>query len=295
VIPPAGVRHTQVQDAQRPYGDRMTTARLGPFLKVSRDRTQVSDVGIGSFGSRRVPGLRREEVAMVAGVSVDYYTRLEQGRERHPSPSVLDALARVFAWSADERAHAFRLAGTAMPPRVSKSRDVVDAGLLQLLEDWPMNPAVVVNQTLDVLACNTIAKVLFTGMEPFDNMVERIFLDAGARSLYPEWADVAEAAVATLRLAEGFTPRDARLLELADDLRSASPEFAALWSGGRVRGKTSEAKRFRHPQAGIVELTYQAFDVRSAPSQQLIVYRAEPDSPSAESLRLLGSLAATLT
>lgn len=231
---------------------------------------------------------------MVAGVSVDYYTRLEQGRERHPSPSVLDALARVFVWSDDERAHAFRLAGTGLPPRVSKSRDVVDPGLLELLDDWPMNPAVVVNQTLDVLAGNAIATVLFAGLEPVENLIERIFLDPGARSLYPDWPDVAEGAVAALRLAEGFAPRDARFLELVGDLRAASPEFTAMWSGGQVRGKTSEAKRFRHPEVGVVELTYQAFDVRSAPSQQLIVYRASPDSPSAESLRLLGSLAATL-
>ncbi|AWB92275.1 helix-turn-helix transcriptional regulator [Aeromicrobium chenweiae] len=272
----------------------MTTATLGAFLKACRDRTQVADVGISSYGQRRVPGLRREEVSMVAGVSVDYYTRLEQGRERHPSPSVLDALARVFGWSDDERAHAFRLAGTAIPPRVSRSCDVVDPELLQLLDDWPMNPAIVVNRTLDVLACNAIARVLLIGLEPSENLVERIFLDIGTRSLYPDWRDVAEATVATLRMAEGFAPQDARLLELVGDLRAASPEFTAMWSGGRVRGKTGEAKRFRHPQVGIVELTYQTFDVRSAPSQQLIVYRAAADTPSAESLKLLGSLAASL-
>jgi transcriptional regulator with XRE-family HTH domain len=270
------------------------TAKLGAFLKGCRDRTQPADVGVSSHGLRRVPGLRREEVSTIAGVSVDYYTRLEQGRERHPSSSVLDALARVFVWSDDERAHAFRLAGTVLPPRVTASLDVVDPGLRQLLDDWPMNPALVVNQTLDVLACNAIARILLAGLEPSDNLVERMFLDAGARSLYPDWPDVAEATVAALRIAEGHAPRDARLLELVGDLRAASPEFAELWSRGQVRGKTSEAKRFRHPDVGVIELTYQTFDVRSAPSQQLIVYRAAPDSPSAESLKLLGSLAASL-
>lgn len=273
----------------------MTTANLGAFLKACRDRTQPADVGVTSYGQRRVSGLRREEVSFVAGVSVDYYTRLEQGRERHPSPSVLDALARAFVWSDDERAHAFRLAGAALPSRVSASRDVVDPGLLRLLDDWPMNPAVIINQTLDVLACNAIATVLFAGLEPSENLVERIFLDVGARRLYPDWPDVAEAAVGSLRIAEGHAPRDARLLELVGDLRAVSPEFAEMWSRGQVRGKTSEAKRFRHPDVGVIELTYQAFDIRGAPSQQLIVYRAAPDSPSAESLMLLGSLAASLT
>lgn len=229
---------------------------------------------------------------MLAGVSVDYYTRLEQGREQHPSVSVLDALARAFMVSGDERAHLFRLAGTAVPQRVS-SREVVNPDLRQLVDDWPINPAIIINRTLDVLACNVIADALFGGLEPADNLVERIFLDPGARSLYPDWPEVAESAVGNLRLAEGFAPRDARLLELVADLQAGSEEFAELWARGDVRGKTSAAKRFRHPQVGDLDLTFQAFDVRGATAQQLIVYRAAPDSPSARSLSLLGSLLAT--
>lgn len=228
---------------------------------------------------------------MLAGVSVDYYARLEQGRERHPSASVLDALARAFALTDDERAHAFRLAGAVAPQRVSRSRDVVHPEVLELMGDWAMNPAIVINRTLDVLARNAVADALFGGLHPGDNLVERIFLDSGAHTLYPDWPAVAESAVANLRLAEGFAPHDARFLELVADLRDASEEFAQLWARGQVRGKTSEAKRFRHPHIGELELTYQAFDVRAASTQQLIVYRAASDSPSARALMLLGSLA----
>ncbi|MGV8872644.1 MAG: helix-turn-helix transcriptional regulator [Rhodococcus sp. (in: high G+C Gram-positive bacteria)] len=266
---------------------------LGSFLKCRRDAISPTAAGIASFGQRRVAGLRREEVSMLAGLSVDYYTRLEQGRERHPSASVLDSFARVFSLSDDQREHMFRLAETALPVRVSQARARVDPGLLSLMNDWPHNPAVVVSRTLDVLARNMIADALFEGLAVSDNIVEKIFLDPRAHTLYRDWVTVAESAVASLRLAEGFAPEDARLRELVSSLAASSPDFVALWERQDVRGKTSEPKEFHHSEVGNLDLTYQAFDIRSAPDQQLIVYRAAPGSVSAQALRLLGSLAAT--
>ncbi|WP_344203470.1 helix-turn-helix transcriptional regulator [Aeromicrobium alkaliterrae] len=271
----------------------MTDDALGRYLKACRARTSPEDAEVRSYGPRRVPGLRREEVAMLAGVSVDYYTRLEQGRERHPSASVLDALARAFALSDDEREHVFRLADTAAPTRVSRARTTADPALLELLDDWPMNPAIVITRVLDVLAVNALARELFGGLEVGQNLAERMFLHPDAHDLYPDWPAVAESTAANLRLAEGFAPDDARLREVVGHLSETSPEFRRLWERGEVRGKTSEAKRFSHPSVGAIDLTYQAFDVRTSPDQQLVVYRAAPGSASADALRLLGTVAAT--
>jgi transcriptional regulator with XRE-family HTH domain len=271
----------------------MPSSELGTFLAARRTQVQPGDVGVVSSGVRRVPGLRREEVAMLAGVSVDYYTRLEQGRERHPSASVLDAVSRALDLDRDAREHLFRLADIAPGSVPLPSRAHVDPNLLSLLDAWPDTPAIVIDRRLNLLARNTLAEAFYADFDAADNIVRMTFLDPAGRTFFVDWQRAAEACVANLRLALGHDPHDRLVLALVTELSAASPEFRRLWGRNDIRGKTHEAKTFRHSEVGELTLTYHAFDVRSAPGQQLIVYRAEPSSSSAEALRLLGTLAAT--
>ncbi|WP_433136090.1 helix-turn-helix domain-containing protein [Actinomadura nitritigenes] len=267
---------------------------LGDFLRARRDGLRPEDVGMASYGARRVAGLRREEVAVLAGVNADYYTRLEQGRERNPSPQVLDALGRALRLDADARAHLFRLAGTAPELRPSaRPAEQVSPALRQLMDGYPGAPAFVMNRTLDVLAANALADALYAPFEPADNLARMTFLDPAGRTFYTDWDRAAQAAVANLRQAAGFDPDDPRLRELVGALTEHSADFTRLWNSHTVRGKTRDAKNFLHPDVGALTLTYQAFDVRDAPGQQLVIYHAEPGSPSAQSLELLGTVHAT--
>ncbi|MFI6458319.1 helix-turn-helix transcriptional regulator [Streptosporangium amethystogenes] len=272
----------------------MADNELGDFLRARRSGLRPEDVGMATYGVRRVAGLRREEVAVLAGMNVDYYTRLEQGRERHPSPQVLDALSRALQLDADARAHLYRLAGTAPNERPGQIRDTVSPALRQLMDGYPNTPAFVINRTLDILAANALAEALFSPFEPADNLARMAFLDPAGRHFYTRWNWAAQATVANLRQAAGFDPEHPRLRELVRTLTEQSGEFAALWSAHDVRGKTQDAKQLMHPDVGPLALTYQAFDVRDAPGQQLIIYHAEPGSPSARALTLLGSIGATL-
>ncbi|MFF0525624.1 helix-turn-helix domain-containing protein [Actinomadura nitritigenes] len=267
---------------------------LGDFLRARRDGLRPEDVGMASYGARRVAGLRREEVAVLAGVNADYYTRLEQGRERNPSPQVLDALGRALHLDADARAHLFRLAGTAPELRPSaRPAEQVSPALRQLMDGYPGAPAFVMNRTLDVLAANALADALYAPFDPADNLARMTFLDPAGRTFYTDWDRAAQAAVANLRQAAGFDPDDPRLRELVGALTEHSADFTRLWNSHTVRGKTRDAKNFLHPDVGALTLTYQAFDVRDAPGQQLVIYHAEPGSPSAQSLELLGTVHAT--
>ncbi|ROO61504.1 helix-turn-helix protein [Micromonospora sp. Llam0] len=270
----------------------MPTTALGAFLVARRAQLTPGDVGLTASGTRRVAGLRREEVAVLAGVSVDYYTRLEQGRERNPSASVLDAVARALDLDADARDHLFRLADVApgsgpTPP----TRPQVDQGLRELLDAWPDTPAIVIDRRLDLLAGNALADAFYSDFTEPDNLVRMTFLDPAGGTFFVDWRRGAETCVANLRLALGHDPHDRRAHELVEELSAASPEFRRLWQRNDVRGKTHEPKTFRHSVVGELTLTYHAFDVRGAAGQQLIVYRAEPSSRSSEALRLLGSLA----
>ncbi|MFE3994720.1 helix-turn-helix transcriptional regulator [Streptomyces goshikiensis] len=266
---------------------------LGVFLRARRARLGPEDTGLPTTGRRRVPGLRREEVATLAGVSPDYYTRLEQGRERHPSQQVLEAVARALRLDGEAVAHLHRVA-TPTPRRTRPAPRVerVAPNLRRLLDSWSDTPAFVLGHTLDVLARNQLADALFAGFTHADNLLRMTFLDPAAHHFHRDWDRAAEACVATLRRAAGIDPDDRRLTELVGELSVKSAGFRTLWARHEVRGKTREAKLFHHPEVGDLELHYETFTVNGAPTQQLVVYQAEPGSPSADALALLGSLSA---
>ncbi|MFB9904321.1 helix-turn-helix transcriptional regulator [Allokutzneria oryzae] len=271
----------------------MARSELGVYLSTRRAKVSPDEVNLPSTGHRRVPGLRREEVALLAGVSVDYYVRLEQGRERRPSAQVVDALAVALRLDEDSRQHVFRLAGLSPRARVAAVSDRVDPSLLELMAAWPNNPAIVYNRAFDVLASNAIADALFHDWAHSDNLMHVVFTDPAARTFYRDWHDVARNSVAGFRLGYGKAPDDPRVRQVLAELLDESPEFAQLWTSHDARGKALERKRFDHSGVGPLTLTMQTFDVRSSPGQELVVYHAEPASPSSEALALLGSLAAT--
>ncbi|MCT9092246.1 helix-turn-helix transcriptional regulator [Streptomyces sp. ASQP_92] len=271
----------------------MTDNDLGDFLRARRASVRPEHVGMVSHGTRRVPGLRREELAVLAGVNADYCARLEQGRERNPSPQVLRALGHALRLDPEARAHLFRLAGAVPEGDRRPAPAGVSPTLRRLMDGYPHTPAFVINRTLDVLAANALTDALYSPFETVDNLARMAFLDPAARRFYPLWDRTAEATVANLREAAGFEPSGPRLRELVTLLGERSPEFARLWTAHAVRGKARDAKRLHHPEVGALSLTYHAFDVRDAPGQQLIIYHAEPRSPSADALGLLGSMHAT--
>ena len=253
----------------------MPVTDLGRFLAARRSRLSPEDVGLVSHGRRRVAGQRREEVAVLAGVSADYYTRLEQGRERGPSASVLDGIARALDLGPDARGHLFRLADVPLGDRAPLT-DRVDDDLEDLLADWPHLPAVILNRRLDLLARNPIADALYSDCADTGNLAEMTFLDPVGRTFFADWDRAAEACVAHLRLALGHHPGDRRILGVGEHLTAADADFRRLWDRHDVRGKTREVKRFRHSAVGELTLAYRAFDVHGASGQQLVVFRVAP-------------------
>ncbi|MFC6883554.1 MULTISPECIES: helix-turn-helix domain-containing protein [Actinomadura] len=257
---------------------------LGDFLRARRERLRPRDVGLAEYGRRRVKGLRREEVAMLAGMSTDYYVRLEQGREANPSPQVVAAVADALRLDAEPAEHLRRLV------QAPEARRTPDAGvspqLLRLMDGWTACPAFVLGPALDVLACNAPAAALYEGFEPADNLARMVFADPAGREFYRDWERAAHSCVAELRAAYGHDPRSERIGEVVADLSARSPEFAALWARHDVKAKTQDGKRLRHPVVGDLSILFSAFTVNGAPGQELVVYQAESDATAAAFGRL---------
>jgi transcriptional regulator with XRE-family HTH domain len=266
-------------------------AELADFLRRSRARLVPADVGLTEGARRRTPGLRREEVAQLAGMSVDYYTRLEQSRGPRPSRQILTALARALRLTDDARDHLFHLAGEE-PPRAGHGTGHVRPGLLLVLDRLEDTPAQVVSDFGDVLAQNSMAAALFGDMsarpQAQRNIVRRFFTDPGSRALFPseDHAELARLHVANLRALLAARPDDPRPAALVAELRASSEEFARLWNTHEVAVRRSGVKRVRHPVVGDLELDCEVL-LSADHDQRLILHTARPGSESYERLRLL--------
>lgn len=240
------------------------------------------DVGLVPGDGRRVQGLRREELALLAGLSTDYYRRLEQGRERRPSLQVLRALARALRLDAYATAHLVSLvhpaAGTV--PTVS----TVSRGVRFILDDGMRVPAYVVDVGMNILAINAPARAMYSGFGDTDNLARMVFCDPAAADFYTNWRQVAGQVVGNLRSGLTRFPNDDRVAEVVEEISAHSSVFADLWATHHVRPRTSENKVFRHPQAGELHLHFEALEVAGAPDQRLFVYcpvGSHPDAVSA--------------
>ncbi|MFH8804507.1 helix-turn-helix transcriptional regulator [Streptomyces sp. NPDC017936] len=273
-----------------------TAINLGEFLRTRRSLLHPEDVALPDFGGqRRVAGLRREEIAQLAGVSVDYYTRMEQGRVPNPSGAVLDALARALRLDGDARRHLHRLArpqsAARHVPRRQARPQCVRPMLQRLLDDLVDMPAMVMGRRMDILAWNTAAVALFGDYAALDraerNIARITFLDETSRELYADWTSCARENVAYLHLDAGRHPEDPQLASLIGELSMKSEDFRRWWAEHPVQDKTSGTKRFRHPVVGDLELAYETLRAADDPDQALITYAAEPGSPSHDGLRML--------
>ncbi|MFD5411578.1 helix-turn-helix transcriptional regulator [Streptomyces nojiriensis] len=273
-----------------------TAINMGEFLRTRRALLHPEDVALPDFGGRRrVAGLRREEIAQLAGVSVDYYTRMEQGRVPNPSGAVLDALARALRLDGDATRHLHRLARPQSSARNTPRRQAqpqrVRPMLQRLLDDLVDIPAMVMGRRMDVLAWNAAAVALFGDYAALDraerNIARITFLDETSRDLYADWPSCARGNVAYLHLDAGRHPEDPQLASLIGELSMKSADFRRWWAEHPVQDKTSGTKRFHHPVAGDLELAYETLRATDDPDQALITYAAEPGSPSHDALRML--------
>ncbi|MEU4448122.1 helix-turn-helix transcriptional regulator [Actinosynnema sp. NPDC050801] len=266
---------------------------LGEFLRSRRARVRPDDVGLPGGGRRRVPGLRREELALLAGVSVDYYMRLEQGRTPAVSDSVLDAVARVLQLDETERAHLRNLVRPVASKRPAPQR--VRPGLRRLLDMVEDVPAFVMGRRADILAWNPLADALYGfGDLPAEdrNSARHTFLRPESRTFYRDWPTVAADMVAFLRLDAGRYPDDARLAALVGELSVKDETFRKLWAQHKVLEKTHGTKLMHHPVVGDLDLDYETLQPTGDPDVVLAVYTARVGSPTEERLKLLASWAA---
>jgi transcriptional regulator with XRE-family HTH domain len=274
------------------------------FLTSRRARLKPVDVGLPEYGPRRVPGLRREEVAVLAGVSVPYYTKLERGDLTGVSESVLEALARALRLDEAERAHLHDLARAVQPavrPRTRRrpaKKDAIRPGLQRLLDAITGAAAVVQNGRGDLLAANLLGRALyapiFDSAEQPPNHARFLFLDSRSREVYPNWwEEAADITVSLLRVTAGRDPYDRELSDLIGQLSTRSAEFRVRWASHDVRAHRTGAKRLHHPVVGDMDLTFEVLDLAADDGLSILAYSAEAGTASADALNLLGSWAAT--
>ncbi|GAA1987669.1 helix-turn-helix domain-containing protein [Kitasatospora viridis] len=271
------------------------SSELADFLRTRRARITPEQAGLPAGGrARRVPGLRRDEVARLAGVSTEYYTRLEQGRSGRPSPEVVEALAGALRLSPDEREHLDDL--LARPGRARQSPAApqrVRPGLHLMLQTLEHVPALVLGRRTDVLAANRLAREVLTDFDALPatqrNVARFYLLDPAARERVLDWELRAAETVAILRLEAGRYPTDRRLAELVGELTLRCPEFTGWWNDHKVLRRTHGAKSYLHPEVGELHFAYESFQVPGDPDQTLCVYNVEPGSPTADAVRLLAS------
>jgi transcriptional regulator with XRE-family HTH domain len=266
-----------------------TSNALGAFLRARRALVTPEQAGVPDVGVRRVPGLRREEVAMLAGISADYYLRLERGRDRNPSVQVLESIARVLRLDDDHFAHLLSLVAEVPRRRGRRPRkETVPAGALKLLDSL-VQPAFIEGRYFDILASNALARALDPRLAVGGNQLRDMFLDPGQQALYPEWESVTECFIANLRQSVGTDIDDPRFADLVGELSLASPLFRRLWARHEVRGQRGTPIRLDHPRIGELTLNRERLSVGGAENLQLVVYHPDAGSDSAEKLALLAS------
>jgi transcriptional regulator with XRE-family HTH domain len=282
---------------------REVRSEIREFLSTRRDRISPQQAGLPNYGGdrRRVPGLRREEVALLAGVSTDYYTRLERGSATGVSESVVEGVARALQLDDAERTHLYDLirtvGGTGPPRRRRPTRERVRPTVQRIVDSMHGTPALVLNRRLDILAANALGLALFAPLyadahRPPSNP-RFVFLDPHATEFFRDWDTAANDTVALLRAEAGHDPHDRQLSDLVGELSTRSEDFRGRWAAHDVRIHTTGVKLLHHPVVGDLDLPFESFAVPADPSQSLLVYTAEPGSPSQDALDLLASWAAT--
>jgi transcriptional regulator with XRE-family HTH domain len=265
---------------------------LGQYLRARRALVRPEDVGLVNARRRRVPGLRREELATLAGISSDYYLRLEQGRDHHPSAQVIEALARALRLDEHATTYLHSLSQATAVRRHLVERERAPSSIERLIASWTTTPAWVHGRHLDILAANALASALSPIFTTGVNQVRAIFLDPGARTLWRDWMGLAEAVVARLRVLAGGDLDDPRLSDLVAELSVRSDEFRRLWTCQDIQVPTARPTIFDHPVVGTLELQPERLAILGAEGQLLIVCHAEPGSLSEQRLLQLARIAA---
>ncbi len=291
----SGPRGTTTRRASTLYGAGMASRQnmLGDYLRAQRARVRPDQVGLPGGTNRRVPGLRRSEVALLAGISADYYLRLEQGRDRHPSPQILEALAQVYGLDPTGTAYLLSLGGqSATRSRRRPRRETVPDGIGKLLTSLHL-PAFVEGRYLDVLAANPLATALSPRLTAGENRLRAVFLDPDERALYPDWEDTTARLVAGFRRSVGTDTSDTRFIDLVGELSLTSDRFRTLWAQQDVQARQNWPITIDHPLVGELTLNREKLIVGdSAHTLILAIYHPDPGSESADKLALLASYTA---